>query len=140
MHKKTRRGKDDRKPGATSLPRRTRGQRAEHGAMPGSYCSPPASSLRPLLRHCGKREDEWRRIRIAGVAGETARLKKSLPGVKRGGMSAAGAFLLPADAGQPKQRDVDGAGGPIYLDYNATTPLDPAVAAAMLPVSVTCAL
>ena len=25
---------------------------------------------------------------------------------------------------------------PIYMDYNATTPLDPAVAAAMLPVRV----
>jgi len=34
---------------------------------------------------------------------------------------------MPADAD---------AGRPIYLDYNATTPLDPAVAAAMLPVRV----
>ena len=25
------------------------------------------------------------------------------------------------------------AGGPVYLDYNATTPIDPAVSAAMLP-------
>lgn len=41
----------------------------------------------------------------------------------------------PPDAGRPTCSDADGDDGPIYLDYNATTPLDPAVAAAMLPVS-----
>ena len=59
-----------------------------------------------------------------------------LPRIPRAEMSGPGGFLLPPDAGRPTcSEGADGADGPIYLDYNATTPLDPAVAAAMLPVS-----